>query len=53
MLTLLAWQLFPQVRVFAHPIYLEWAVCLAAFFAVAAIDSQKITASKQNISIRS
>jgi SSS family solute:Na+ symporter len=42
MLALLAWQLLPQVRIFAHPIYLEWLVCLAAFLLVAVIDDQKI-----------
>ncbi|MEN6414233.1 MAG: sodium:solute symporter family protein [Veillonellales bacterium] len=42
MLGLLAWQLFPQVRIFAHPIYMEWLVCLIAFFAVTVFDSQNI-----------
>lgn len=51
MLALLAWQVFPEVRVFAHPIYLEWLVCLMAFFAVALFDNQKITVSEQNISL--
>lgn len=46
MAALLAWQLFPAVRIFAHPIYLEWLVCLAAFFLVAILDSRPITAAQ-------
>ncbi|WP_425057588.1 hypothetical protein SCACP_21060 [Sporomusa carbonis] len=46
MIALLAWQLFPGVRVFAHPIYLEWLVCLATFLAVAILDSRKITTTE-------
>lgn len=43
-LTLVAWQFIPSVRVFEHPIYLEWLVCLITFFAVAVFDSKKIQA---------
>ncbi len=43
MLTLLAWQLIPEIRIVAHPIYLEWLVCIVTFLAVAVIDPQKIT----------
>jgi len=43
MVTLLAWQLFPTVRVFAHPIYLEWLVCLGTFLAVAVLDGERIS----------
>lgn len=39
---LLAWNLFPAVRIFAHPIYLEWLVCLIAFFLVAILDNRRI-----------
>lgn len=42
MLALAAWQMFPAVRVFAHPIYMEWFVCLVTFFAVMVIDKRKI-----------
>jgi len=45
MTALAAWQLFPVVRVFAHPIYMEWLVCLATFFLVAVIDKRKIAAT--------
>ena len=40
--TLAAWQFFPAVRVFAHPIYMEWLTCLATFFIVALVDNEKI-----------
>lgn len=43
-LTLVAWQFIPEVRVFAHPIYLEWLVCIVTFLAVSVIDPQRITA---------
>ena len=42
MAALAAWQMVPAVRIFAHPIYLEWLVCLATFLAVAVIDKQRI-----------
>lgn len=47
-LTLVAWQFLPQIRVFPHPIYLEWLVCLATFFVVALVDKQKITAATRS-----
>jgi SSS family solute:Na+ symporter len=46
MLALAAWQVFPGVRIFAHPIYMEWLVCLATFFLVAILDNKKIPALK-------
>ncbi|MDU4962273.1 MAG: sodium:solute symporter family protein [Sporomusaceae bacterium] len=45
-LTLAAWQLLPAVRIFAHPIYLEWLVCLLTFFAVAVLDNNRITTAE-------
>lgn len=50
-LALAAWQAFPQIRVFAHPIYLEWLVCLATFFVVALVDKQKINVADQPVKI--
>ena len=47
-ITLAAWQMMPSIRVFAHPIYLEWLVCLVTFFAVTVLDSNKIT-SQQSV----
>jgi SSS family solute:Na+ symporter len=44
MAALAAWQMIPAVRVFAHPIYMEWLVCLVTFFVVAVIDKERITA---------
>ena len=42
MAALAAWQTVPAVRVFAHPIYMEWLVCLLTFLAVSVIDKQRI-----------
>ena len=53
MVTLAAWQLFPGVRVFAHPIYLEWLMCLGTFFLVALIDSEKIPALSMEVEAES
>lgn len=52
MVTLLAWQIFPAVRIFAHPIYLEWLVCLAAFFLVAIIDNRRIVANQDTAVVK-
>jgi len=43
MVALAAWQLVPEVRVFAHPIYMEWVVCLGTFFLVAALDKETVS----------
>ncbi|WP_378953406.1 sodium:solute symporter family protein [Pelosinus sp. sgz500959] len=43
MVALLVWQVFPGVQIFAHPIYMEWIVCLITFFVVAIVDKEKIT----------
>ena len=42
MLALAAWQMFPAFRFFAHPIYMEWLVCLVTFFLVSVLDNEKI-----------
>lgn len=42
MVTLLVWQVFPSVQIFAHPIYMEWIVCLITFFVVALVDKERI-----------
>jgi SSS family solute:Na+ symporter len=42
MVTLFVWQVFPAVQIFAHPIYMEWLVCLVTFFVVAIVDQEKI-----------
>jgi SSS family solute:Na+ symporter len=41
-ITLVVWQLVPAVRIFSHPIYMEWIVCTIVFFAVMFIDKRKI-----------
>jgi len=41
-ITLIVWQVFPSVQIFAHPIYMEWLVCLVTFFIVAIVDKEKI-----------
>jgi SSS family solute:Na+ symporter len=43
MITLFVWQMFPSIQIFAHPIYMEWLVCLVTFFIVAIVDNEKIT----------
>jgi len=45
MLGLAAWQMFPAVRVFAHPIYMEWTVCLITLFLISVLDKRKIAAT--------
>lgn len=42
MVGLVAWQFMPAVRVFPHPIYLEWLVCSLTFVAVAIVDRRPI-----------
>lgn len=39
---LAAWQWVPSVRIFAHPIYLEWTVCLVTFALTAVLDHRTI-----------
>lgn len=51
MLALLAWQTIPAVRIFAHPIYLEWLVCFITFMTVALVDNQKISLANENAEI--
>lgn len=38
-----AWLMFDGLRIFVHPIYLEWPVCLAVFFLIRLIDRRRIT----------
>ena len=45
MIALAAWQVVPAVRIFVHPIYMEWAICLTTFLLVAALDNEKIPAA--------
>lgn len=45
MVALVAWQLVPAVRVFPHPIYLEWLVCAVVFVTVAAVDRRPIASA--------
>ncbi|MCX7780536.1 MAG: sodium:solute symporter family protein [Negativicutes bacterium] len=49
MLALLAWQVFPEVRFFAHPIYLEWLVCIVVFLVVAIVDSEHIRTGEKSV----
>ena len=53
MVTLGAWQIFPEVRIVAHPIYLEWLACLGTFFLVALIDNERIPALSMEIEAES
>jgi len=45
-LALFAWQLVPGLKQWIEPIYLEWIVCLATFFAVAIFDKNRIAAGE-------
>ena len=40
---LIVWQFIPAARVFSHPIYLEWLVCLLTFALTALLDKRHIT----------
>ncbi len=41
-ITLVVWQLVPAVRIFSHPIYMEWIVCTIVFLVVMIIDKREI-----------
>ncbi|MBR1511877.1 MAG: sodium:solute symporter family protein [Acidaminococcaceae bacterium] len=43
LLGLLAWQLFPSVRILPHPIYFEWVICTITLLVVRLIDKEPIT----------
>ena len=45
MIGLAAWQMIPAIRIFDHPIYMEWLVCLGTFFLVSVLDQQRIPAA--------
>jgi len=40
---LVAWLLFPSIRIFPHPIYFTWLVSLVVFFLVLLLDRREIT----------
>lgn len=46
--TLVVWQAFPEARVLAHPIYMEWIVCFLTFGIVAIVDKNKIEVGGNN-----
>lgn len=41
-LALIAYQIIPALKVVGHPIYLEWGVCLTAFFVTYLVDKETI-----------
>lgn len=41
-LVVAAWLLFDPLRIFVHPIYLEWPVCLAVFLLIHRIDRRRL-----------
>ena len=43
LLGLLAWQMFPSVRILPHPIYFEWIICTITLLLVRVIDKEPIT----------
>lgn len=40
---LVAWQLFPEVRVLPHVIYFEWLICIITLLVVRVVDKTPIT----------
>ena len=43
LLGLLAWQMFPSVRILPHPIYFEWIICTITLLVVRVIDKEPMT----------
>lgn len=39
---LFVWQLVPAVRVFPHPIFMEWILCVGTFLTIAVLDREAI-----------
>ena len=42
LITLIAWQTLPAIRLFPHVIYMEWAVCTGVFLLVYLLDSSPL-----------
>jgi solute:Na+ symporter, SSS family len=42
-IVLALWQLVPSVRIFPHPIYMEWIVCVGTFLTVAVLDRNRVS----------
>jgi solute:Na+ symporter, SSS family len=40
---LVLWQFVPAIRIFPHPIYLEWIVCVGTFLTVAIFDRNPVS----------
>lgn len=53
MIGLAAWQMIPAVRIFDHPIYMEWLVCLGTFFLVSVLDQQRIPSVALELEVES
>ncbi|HWR45326.1 sodium:solute symporter family protein [Sporomusa sp.] len=49
MLTLFIWQVYPPAQIFAHPIYMEWLVCLVTFLLVAVVDKERIVIDNNKV----
>ena len=42
LITLIAWQALPSIRLFPHVIYMEWAVCTGVFLLVYLLDASPL-----------
>lgn len=49
LVTLIAWQFIPAIRIFPHVIYLEWLTCLATFVFVYLTDTTPITSPQEAV----
>ena len=49
--TLVLWQIMPQVRIFPHVIFLEWLVCLVTFLGVHVLEGKAIVELKAEESL--
>lgn len=48
LITLIAWQTIPAIRLFPHVIYMEWAVCTLVFLLVYVLDSAPISNARSS-----
>ena len=49
LITLIAWQTVPAIRLFPHVIYMEWAVCTGVFLLMYLLDSAPLKSAAQAV----